>query len=189
MRVLVLGGTRFLGRALVDATLEQGHEPTLFNRGQTQPELFPGVEKLRGDRSADLSALDGREWDAVLDVAAFMPDEARRSRDVLRGKVGRYVFVSSISVYADQSVPPAEGAAVEQLAPGQETDENPELYGARKAACERSSCARASLSGRTTRRAGSPTGRTASREAARCSRRARPRTPCSSSTSAISRPG
>jgi len=137
MRALVLGGTRFLGRALVDALLEAGHEPTLFNRGQTGPELFPDVEKLRGDRSADLSALDGREWDAVLDVAAYMPDDVRRSVDALRGRVGRYVFVSSISVYADQSVPPVEGAAVEELSPGQETDEDPELYGARKAVCER----------------------------------------------------
>jgi 2'-hydroxyisoflavone reductase len=136
MRFLVLGGTRFLGRALVEATLEQGHEPTLFNRGQTEPKLFPGLEKLRGDRSSDLSALDGGEWDAVLDVAAYMPGEARRSTEALRGSVGRYVFVSSISVYADQSVPPVEGAAVEGLAQGQETDENPELYGARKAACE-----------------------------------------------------
>jgi 2'-hydroxyisoflavone reductase len=137
MRFLVLGGTRFLGRALVDATLEQGHEPTLFNRGQTEPQLFPDLERLRGDRSSDLSALEGREWDAVLDVAAYMPDDARRAVETLRGSVGRYVFVSSISVYADQSVLPVEGAAVEQLAPGQETDENPELYGARKAACER----------------------------------------------------
>jgi len=137
MRVLVLGGTRFLGRALVDALLAAGHEPTLFNRGQTEPELFPDVEKLRGDRSADLSALEGREWDAVLDVAAYMPDEARRSVETLDGSVSRYVFVSSISSYADQSVPPVEDAAVAVLAPGQETDEDPELYGARKAACER----------------------------------------------------
>ena len=137
MRVLVLGGTRFLGRALVDATLDQGHEPTLFNRGRTAPELFPEVEKLRGDRSADISALEGRAWDAVFDVAAYMPDEARRAVETLHGSVGRYVFVSSISVYADQSVPPVEGAAVEELAPGQETDDDPELYGARKAACER----------------------------------------------------
>ena len=61
------------------------------------------MEKLRGDRSADLSALEGREWDAVLDVAAYMPDEVRRSVDALRGTVGRYVFVSSISVYADRA--------------------------------------------------------------------------------------
>jgi len=137
MKVLVLGGTRFLGRALVDAVLEQGHEPTLFNRGVTQPELFPDVERLRGNRSADLSALEGREWDIVLDVAAYFPHEAQRSVEALRGRVDRYVFVSSVSVYADHSVPQVEGATVAELGPEDETDDGPETYGARKAACER----------------------------------------------------
>ena len=137
MRVLVLGGTRFLGRAVVDALLEQRHEPTLFNRGLTNPGLYPDVEQLRGDRSNDLSALAGREWDAVLDVAAYFPDEVQRAVDVLRGRVGRYVFVSSISVYADHSIPQVEGDAVHELGPGDETDDRPETYGARKAACER----------------------------------------------------
>jgi 2'-hydroxyisoflavone reductase len=136
MRALVLGGTRFLGRALVDALLEQGHEPTLFNRGRTATDLFPEVEKLRGDRSADLSALAGRTWDAAFDVAAYFPDEARRSTEALRGSIGRYVFVSSISAYADQSVPPVEGAPLAELDPGAEADEDPETYGGRKATCE-----------------------------------------------------
>jgi len=136
MRLLVLGGTRFLGRALVEALLEQGHEPTLFNRGQTEPELFPDVEKLRGDRSADLSALEGHGWDIVLDVAAYFPDEVRRSVEALHGHVDRYVFVSSVSVYADHGVPQVEGAAVAELSPGDETDDGAESYGARKAACE-----------------------------------------------------
>jgi 2'-hydroxyisoflavone reductase len=136
MKVLVLGGTKFLGRALVDALLEQGHVPTLFNRGQTNPELFPDVEKLRGDRS-DLSALEGGSWDAVLDVAAYMPGDVRLAVGTLDGRVGRYVFVSSISAYADQSVPPAEEAPLAELPPGGGDDEDPELYGARKAASER----------------------------------------------------
>jgi len=136
MRILVLGGTRFLGRALVDALLEEGHEPTLFNRGLTNTELFPEVEKLRGDRSADLSALEGREWDAVLDVAGYLPGDVRRSTEALRGRVSRYVFVSSVSVYADHSVPQVEGSAVAELQPGDETDDGAETYGARKAACE-----------------------------------------------------
>ena len=135
MRVLVLGGTRFLGRALVESLLERNYEPTLFNRGLTEPELFPDVEKLRGDRSSDLSALEGREWDAVLDVAAYLPADVRRSTDALRD-CGRYVFVSSISVYADMSVPPEEGAEVLSLEPGQEDDESEETYGGRKAAGE-----------------------------------------------------
>ena len=137
MRVLVLGGTRFLGRALVDALLAVGHVPTLFNRGLTNAELFPGVERLHGDRCTDLTALDGREWDVVLDVAAYFPDDVARSVEALQGNLGRYVFVSSISVYADQSVPQHEGSAVHELRTGDEHDESDETYGARKAACER----------------------------------------------------
>ena len=137
MKALVLGGTRFLGRALVDALLAAGHEPTLFNRGQTNPELFPDLEKLLGDRSSDLSALDGREWDWVLDVAAYRVPDVHRSVDALRDRADRYVFVSSISVYADFSVAPVEGAAVEELPPGEEHSESDETYGARKAAWER----------------------------------------------------
>jgi nucleoside-diphosphate-sugar epimerase len=136
MRALVLGGTRFLGRALVDALLAEGHVPTLFNRGLTNAELFPTVEKLRGDRSSDLSALESREWDGAFDVAAYLPADVRRSVAAL-DTVGRYTFVSSISVYADFSVQPVEGAAVAELQPGDEGSESDETYGGRKAACER----------------------------------------------------
>jgi 2'-hydroxyisoflavone reductase len=135
MRLLVLGGTRFLGRALVESALARGHEPTLFNRGQTNPELFPEVEQIRGDRTVDLSQLDGREWDAVLDVATFLPRVARRSVEALEGRVCRYVYVSSISAYADQSTPPVEGAPVAEL--DEPDTEDPERYGPLKAACER----------------------------------------------------
>jgi nucleoside-diphosphate-sugar epimerase len=137
MRALVLGGTRFLGRAVVDALLTRGDEPTLFNRGRTNPDLFPEVEQLRGDRSSDLSALDGGNWDVVFDIAAYFPHEVQRSTEALRGRVDRYVFVSSVSVYRDQSVAQHEGSAVHDLQPGQEHDETAETYGARKAACER----------------------------------------------------
>jgi 2'-hydroxyisoflavone reductase len=133
MSILVLGGTRFLGRALVDAALAGGHEVTLFNRGQTNPELFPTVEKLRGDRDADLSALKGRSWDVVVDVAAYFPRTVDRSVEQL-AEVGRYIFVSSISVYADQRVPQYEDSEVEQLVDANDTSD--ESYGGRKAACE-----------------------------------------------------
>ena len=134
MRLLVLGGTRFLGRALVESALARGHELTLFNRGQTNAELFPETEKIRGDRTLDLSPLDGREWDAVLDVATFLPRAVRRSVEALAGRVGRYVYVSSISAYADQSTPPVEGAPVAEL--DDRDAEDVEHYGALKAACE-----------------------------------------------------
>src|SRR6516225_1239033 len=77
MRILVLGGTRFLGHAIVDAALGRGDTVTLFNRGKTNPGLFPGAETVTGDRTADLSALDGRTWDAVFDVACYDPAAAQ----------------------------------------------------------------------------------------------------------------
>jgi 2'-hydroxyisoflavone reductase len=135
MRLLVLGGTRFLGRALVESALARGHDLTLFNRGQTNAELFPEAEKIRGDRTLDLSPLEGREWDAVLDVATFLPRVVRLSVDALDGRVGRYVFVSSISAYADLSTPAVEGAPVAEL--DDRDAEDVEHYGALKAACER----------------------------------------------------
>lgn len=135
VRLLVLGGTRFVGRALVETALARGHLVTLFNRGKTNPDLFPQVERIRGDRTQDLSALEGRTWDAVVDVAAYFPRTAELSVEALRRSVGRYVFVSSVSVYADQSTPQPEDAPVELLADAE--DASPESYGARKAASER----------------------------------------------------
>jgi 2'-hydroxyisoflavone reductase len=135
VNLLVLGGTRFLGRHLVQAALERGDRVTLFNRGRTNPDLFPEAEKLRGDRTSDVSALREGCWDAVVDVATYLPRVVRLSVDALRDRIERYVYVSSVSVYADQSVPPVEGAAVSELA--DPDDESVESYGALKAACER----------------------------------------------------
>jgi 2'-hydroxyisoflavone reductase len=89
VKLLVLGGTKFLGRAVVESPLERGDEVTMFNRGLTDPELFPEVEKLRGDRDGDLSALDGREWDAVIDSSGYLPRVVRASAELLRSAVGR----------------------------------------------------------------------------------------------------
>ncbi|MBW8742454.1 MAG: SDR family oxidoreductase [Acidobacteria bacterium] len=134
MRLLVLGGTKFLGRAIVEAALERGHELTLFNRGQTNPDLFREVEQVRGDRTESLDALAGRDWDAVVDVATFIPRVVRISVDALRDRVGRYVYISSISAYADMSVAPVEGNPVAEL--DDPDSESLEDYGALKAACE-----------------------------------------------------
>ena len=134
-QILVLGGTRFVGRAIVDVALRAHHEVTLFNRGLTNPELFAGVEKIRGDRTGDLSELRGRKWDAVIDVAAYQPDEVERSVEVLRDSVGKYVFVSTLSVYADHSTTEAQLEGAPLLSLG-ESDDPGILYGARKAACE-----------------------------------------------------
>jgi 2'-hydroxyisoflavone reductase len=133
MRILVLGGTQFLGRHTVDVALAREHEVTTFNRGRTRPELFPGVEKLHGDRDGDLSALAGRSFDAVVDTSGYVPRVVGETIDAL-GDVGHYTFVSSISVYADLSTPPTESSAVLELeAP---TEEWREAYGELKADCE-----------------------------------------------------
>ena len=130
--ILVLGGTRFLGRAVVESALANGHGVTLFNRGRTNPELFSEVEKIRGDRTADLSALKGRRWDAVIDVAAYDPEVAQRSAEALSQSVDRYVFVSTVSVYASHATTAdqLEEAAVLQIS---DSTDPGEVYGANKA--------------------------------------------------------
>jgi len=133
MRILVLGGTQFLGRHVVDAALGRGHDVTLFNRGQTRPELFPEVDRLRGDRDGDLSALDGHAFDAVVDTSGYVPRIVSETIDAL-DDVGHYTFVSSVSVYADLTVPPTEASPVRELE--QPTEEWREAYGELKADCE-----------------------------------------------------
>ncbi|HYA09880.1 MAG TPA: NAD-dependent epimerase/dehydratase family protein, partial [Gaiellaceae bacterium] len=135
MKLLVLGGTAFLGRHTVEAALARGDEVTIFTRGRTNPELFPEAEHLVGDRDGGLGALSGRAWDGVVDTSGYVPRVLRQSAELLRDAVGRYVFVSSISVYADFSRPVNEESAVVHLddpfSESVETD-----YGALKAACE-----------------------------------------------------
>src|SRR5436309_15659886 len=100
MRLLVIGGTLFLGRHLVEAATERGHEVTLFNRGRTAPGLFDAVEEIHGDREHDLGVLAGREWDAVIDTCGYVPRMVAAGVRRLSGAAGHYTFVSSISVYA-----------------------------------------------------------------------------------------
>ncbi|MBA2343552.1 MAG: NAD-dependent epimerase/dehydratase family protein, partial [Rubrobacter sp.] len=138
MDLLILGGTRFVGRHLVTAALDRGHRVTLFNRGQSAPDLFPEVETLRGDRDGNLSALRGREWDAVVDTCGYVPRIVRASAGLLADAVDRYVFISSISVYED-SLPPGadESAPVAALEDESIEEVTGETYGALKALCER----------------------------------------------------
>jgi 2'-hydroxyisoflavone reductase len=136
MKLLVLGGTQFLGRHLVEAALARGHEVTLFNRGQTRPELHPGAARLVGDRDGNLTALADGEWDAVLDTSGYVPRVVRASAELLEPRVGRYLFVSSISAYADYSRPGiAEDAPLARLEEETEEYRGP-AYGALKALCE-----------------------------------------------------
>jgi 2'-hydroxyisoflavone reductase len=139
MDLLVLGGTKFLGRAVVEDALARGHRVTLFNRGETNAELFPEAEKLRGDREGDLSALAGRRWEAVIDPSGYLPHVVRASAERLGDAIEQYVFISSVSAYADFSGPSKEDHATSELGdlPADRLLEDYSNYGALKALCER----------------------------------------------------
>jgi 2'-hydroxyisoflavone reductase len=140
MKLLVLGGTRFLGRHLVDAALARGHDVTIFTRGVTP--LPPGVavRQLAGNRdprvAPGLAALAAGEWDAAIDTSGYVPRCVKAAAEVLAGRVGHYTFVSSLSVYADASRPGIdETAPVATLDDPSSEDVNAH-YGALKACCE-----------------------------------------------------
>lgn len=116
MRLLILGGTKFLGRYLVESALARGHDVTLFNRGQTNPELFPTIERLRGNRDGDLQALKGHKWDAAVDTCGFTSGQVRATAELLAALVDHYTFISSISVYREVAQAPLdENSPLEQL--------------------------------------------------------------------------
>lgn len=151
MRVLVFGGTRFLGRAVVERLLERGHDVTLLNRGQSGAGLFPGVPRITLDRR-DLSAaaLGDVTWDAVVDMNAYFPREIESAVNTLRGRTRRYVLCSTGSVYTDlRPYPVHEDAAIAACTPEQAEDTGMETYGARKAECERRLTALAAEAGMT----------------------------------------
>ena len=135
MRLLLLGGPRFLGRAITDSALARGHELTFFNRGTTNPELHPELERLVGDRASDISALAERTWDAVIDTSGYLPAAVRASAETLVGS-GLYCFVSSVSVYADFRRPNNESSPVLELGDLADDEVTGESYGALKALCE-----------------------------------------------------
>jgi 2'-hydroxyisoflavone reductase len=143
MRLLILGGTGFIGPHQVRYALARGHQVTIFNRGR-QKENWPGpVEELLGDRNSDLKALEGRDWDVCIDNPATLPVWVREAARVLKGHVGQYVFISTISVYAGNDKPADETAPLAAYTgddPMAETSEslkaNPKLYGPLKALSE-----------------------------------------------------
>ena len=106
MKILIIGGTKFLGRHLVDAALKNNHEVTLFNRGRKYAgETIENVEQIHGDRNADLENLGGGNWDAVIDTCGYLPQTVKASAEFLADKVNQYVFVSSASVYPETPEP------------------------------------------------------------------------------------
>ena len=137
-RILILGGTAFLGPELVEHARAEGHTLTLFNRGKTNPHLFPDIEKLHGDRKSDLSALRGRTWDVVIDTSANTPKVVQASAELLKDAVKSYVFISTISVYGDPVTKdgPDETAPVAKLTTDTDVVTN-ETYGALKALSEK----------------------------------------------------
>jgi 2'-hydroxyisoflavone reductase len=138
LRILIIGGTAFVGRHIAQAALDAGHDVTLFNRGQTGPALFPSAEHLTGDRNADLSALADGSWDATIDVCAYFPRQIRSLAAALGERGGRYVFISSVSAYSP-SVPPDydESAPLAEIEDAEATQVTNENYGGLKVACER----------------------------------------------------
>ena len=137
MRLLILGGTRFLGRHIAEQALAAGHELTLLHRGRSGADLFPQARHLLADRNTDLSALDGGSWDAVIDTCGYFPRQVKAAGDALRGRVGRYLFVSSISVYAGFAAGQDEDAPLATLPDPTVEAVTGETYGGLKALCER----------------------------------------------------
>ena len=144
MNVLILGGTRFIGRYLTEMAIEKGHHVTLFNRGNNK-KMFPEVETIIGDRDGNLSNLKGREWDAVIDTSGFIPRTVNKSTKLLKGMVNHYTYISSVSAYQDFGEKPCiESSPLQQISDieaermtaGTAGPVYNEYYGALKAKCE-----------------------------------------------------
>lgn len=144
MRILLVGGTQFVGRHIAAAALESGHRVTLLHRGRTGMDLFPAAEHLLADRDDDLSTLSGRSYDATVDVTAYYPRHVRSLAQALDDRGGRYLFISSVSAYAEpEAVGGDESTPLAEL----ETDDpdslpmTSETYGGLKVCCERAASA------------------------------------------------
>jgi 2'-hydroxyisoflavone reductase len=140
MRILVIGGTQFIGRHVVSTALDAGDQVTIFHRGRTNPDIFPEAEHRIGDRNDDLSALASGEWDATIDTSAYVPRQVHALAQCLAGRGGHYVHISSVSAYA---TPPGPGGS-EDLPLAQLDDPSAEqvtdtTYGGLKALCEKAS--------------------------------------------------
>lgn len=138
MRVLVLGGTSFVGRTVVEEALRQGVRVTLFGRGRTGPDLFPELTRLIGDRdTGDYTALAGGRWDAVIDFSGYVPRHVQQAMDLLAQRAHRYVFISSHAVYQQVGVGAGADEDTPRRAPVRHTEElTAETYGPLKVACE-----------------------------------------------------
>lgn len=138
MKLLILGGTRFLGRHIAEQALAQGHAVTLFHRGRCRPGLLPEAEHRIGDRNADLQALSGGTWDACIDTSAYLPRQVTAIAEALAGRVGQYQLISSVSVYAlaDGAVGADEDSPLQRLPDPLTETVDERTYGGLKALCE-----------------------------------------------------
>jgi 2'-hydroxyisoflavone reductase len=138
MRILFIGGTRFVGRAMAEAAVAAGHDITLLHRGEHGSHLFPDAKHLLADRDQALEALADGEWDATIDVSAYVPRQVDAVAQALGGRGGHHVFVSTVSVYADPGGPGAdEDSALLEPPADDVEDVTNETYGPLKVACER----------------------------------------------------
>lgn len=138
MRILIIGGTVFLGRALVDAARQRGHRVTLFNRGLSNPDAYPDIETIHGDRETDLERLRGGRWDAAIDACGYAPRQLALSTAALRQAVDNYTFISTLSVYPVAGEPHrAESAPVLNWEDGASGEVAAASYGPLKVGCER----------------------------------------------------
>ena len=137
LSILVLGGTGFIGPHMVREALRRGHSVTLFNRGRTNSGLFPDLETIKGDRDAGLDGLAGRQWDAVIDNSGYVPRHVQDSARLLADNVNYYLFISTLSVYADFTRPIDEASPVLTMADETIEKVTGATYGPLKALCER----------------------------------------------------
>ena len=148
LKILILGGTRFIGLHMTAVAKQRGHTLTFFNRGKTKTDRFPEVERIKGDRNGEIDGLKGRQWDVVIDDSGYVPRHARLTAELLAPSVKQYVFVSSISVYPNFSEPRDETSAVGKLADETIEKVDGDTYGPLKALCEQA--VEKALPGRTT---------------------------------------
>jgi 2'-hydroxyisoflavone reductase len=147
LRILILGGTRFIGLHMTALALQRGHQLTFFNRGKTHTDRFPEIERIKGDRNGEIEGLKGRDWDAVIDNSGYVPRHVKLSAELLAPRVKQYVFTSSISVYPNFATPRDESSPVGKLPDETLEKVDGETYGPLKALCEQA--AERAMPGRT----------------------------------------
>tara|TARA_Y100000590_G_scaffold370359_1_gene432146 strand:+ start:880 stop:2052 length:1173 start_codon:yes stop_codon:yes gene_type:complete len=137
LKILFIGGTGFIGPHMVRVARKEGHEVTLFNRGITNPHLFPDLEKLRGDRDGGLDILKGREWDAVIDTSGYLPRLVRDSAELLKDTVQQYLYISTTDAYQTYNIIDINEDAPMAILQDPTTEDVGSFYGPLKAQCER----------------------------------------------------